>query len=159
MNGNDYADWVGSYIVNNFGTRGIKVYREVSMGKSIIGKNRRVDVLVVDETQSQAVAIECKYQSVSGTVDEKIPYTLNDAKAMQMDAYVVYGGGGFSKGITHMLEANELACFAEPADDATQNYRRTAKTRELDQILAMKFCWWDIFTDGKEPLLNNPVIR
>lgn len=152
MKGNQYSNWVGYYISTNFGERGVKVYSEIFMGKSIIGKNRRVDLLVVDENQNKAIAIECKYQSVSGTADEKVPYTLNDSKAMQMDAYVVYGGDGFSKGITHMLEANELACHAVPKDDDDQNFQQTANTKELDQILAMKFSWWDLFTEGKTPL-------
>lgn len=152
MNGNEYADWVANYIKQNFGERGLKIYREVSIGKSIIGKNRRVDVLVVDKTQNIAVAIECKYQSTSGTVDEKVPYTLADAKAMQMDAYIAYGGGGFSKGVVHMLEASELACHAEPSDNDILLYSQTKDTQELDQILAMRFGWWDVFTEGKKPL-------
>jgi len=152
MNGNQYSNWVASYIAANFKSRGIKVYTEVYMGKSIIGKNRRVDILVVNEKQNTAVALECKYQSVSGTADEKIPYTLEDSKLMQMDAYVVYGGCGFSKGITHMLEANELACHAEPTDGVDTNFNRNKETRELDQVLAMRFHWWDVFTDGKKPL-------
>ncbi len=149
MNGNQYSTWVGQYIKNNFGDRGIQVYQEIYMGKSIIGKNRRVDLLVVNEALNIAVPLECKYQSVSGTVDEKVPYTLQDAKAMQMDAYVVYGGAGFSKGITHMLEASELACHAEPKNENANDFNRTKNTRELDQILAMKFSWWDLFTNGK----------
>ena len=73
MKGNEYSDWIAEYIVSNFGERGISVYREVSIGKSIIGKNRRVDVLIVDEKNNKAIAIECKYQATTGTVDEKIP--------------------------------------------------------------------------------------
>ena len=57
-------------------------------------------------------SLECKLQNVTGTADEKIPYALNDAQSMQMDKYVVYGGDGFSKGVKHMLEAHELACYA-----------------------------------------------
>jgi len=152
MNGNQYARWVGHYITENFSGRGISVYSEIFMGKSIIGKNRRVDLLVLDESQNKAIAIECKCQNVPGTADEKVPYTLKDSEAMQMDAYVIYGGGGFSKGIIHMLEASELACFAMPPNSDETNYARTATTKELDQILAMKFSWWDIFTQGKTPI-------
>ncbi len=152
MKGNGYSDWIAEYIVSNFGERSISVYREVSIGKSIIGKNRRVDVLIVDEKNNKAIAIECKYQATTGTVDEKIPYTLNDAKAMQMDAYVAYGGSGFSKGVIHMLEASELACHAEPSEENILIYDRTKNTHELDQILAMRFGWWDIFTIGKVPI-------
>jgi hypothetical protein len=152
MNGNQYANWVGKYIKENFSDRGIKVYSEIFMGKSIIGKNRRVDLLVLDESQNKAIAIECKCQNVPGTADEKVPYTLKDSEAMQMDAYVVYGGEGFSKGITHMLEASELACFAMPLNNDENELGRTGTTKELDQILAMNFSWWDIFTQGKNPL-------
>lgn len=104
------------------------------------------------EPQNKAIAIECKCQNVSGTADEKVPYTLKDSEAMQMDAYVVYGGEGFSKGITHMLEASELAYYAVPQNNDESNFDRTTNTKELDQILAMKFSWWDIFTQGKTPL-------
>jgi len=152
MNGNEYSDWIAKYIVVNFGDRDISVYREVSIGKSIIGKNRRVDILIVDENKNKAVAIECKYQASTGTVDEKVPYTLNDAKAMQMDAYVAYGGSGFSKGVVHMLEASELACHAEPKNGDILDFDKTRETHELDQILAMRFGWWDIFTVGKTPI-------
>ncbi|KGJ91574.1 PD-(D/E)XK nuclease superfamily protein [Colwellia psychrerythraea] len=152
MNGTQYANWVGQYIKSNFSNRGVSVFTEVYMGKSIIGKNRRVDILVLDEENNKAVAIECKCQNVSGTADEKVPYTLNDASAMQMDSYVVYGGEGFSKGITHMLEASELACYAMPSDGNENNFNRTASTKELDQLLAMRFSWWDIFTENKTAL-------
>lgn len=152
MNGNQYSDWVANYIVHNFGDRGLDVYREVPIGKSIIGKNRRVDILVVDQANNKALCIECKYQTGTGTADEKIPYTLNDIRAMQMDGYICYGGNGFSKGVKHMLEASELAFHAEPLDESQNNFNRTTNTQELDQILAMRFCWWDVFTSGRVPI-------
>ena len=80
MTGADYANLIAAYILENFGDRGVTVYREVNIGKSIIGKNRRIDVLVLCEQQNEAFAIECKYQETHGTVDEKIPYALEDMK-------------------------------------------------------------------------------
>ncbi|GAA4357949.1 PD-(D/E)XK nuclease superfamily protein [Kangiella marina] len=158
MNGNQYSDWVANYIVYNFSDRGLTVYREVPIGKSIIGKNRRVDILLVDEAQNKAISIECKFQTINGTAEEKIPYTLNDIRAMQMDAYISYGGDGFSKGVKHMLEASELAVHAEPEDLSHVNYSRTPNTLELDQVLAMRFNWWDIFTSNKYPVkLQNEL--
>ena len=74
MTGKEYADLIAAYLVKNFGERGIKVYREVTLGKTIIGKNRRIDVFVVHEPTQKAFAVECKYQDSQGTVDEKIPY-------------------------------------------------------------------------------------
>ena len=152
MKGRDYSHWVGMYIAENFGDRGIDVYEEIYMGKSIIGKNRRVDILVVDVHNDKAVAFECKYQSTHGTVDEKVPYTLDDAKAMQMNSYVIYGGSGFSTGIIHMLEASELAGYSCPRNEDITDFSRTLNTRELDHLLAMSFCWWDIFTCGEKPI-------
>lgn len=162
--GKDYRDWVANYIKHNFGNRGINIYSEVSAGKSIIGKNRSIDLLVVNQDENKAVALECKFQCVGGTTDEKIVYALKDAESMQMDNYIVYGGSGWSPGIKHMLEANELACFAEPMalDDIDFTRHRAPRRRngenppthstvELDHILAMRFGWWDIFISDKEP--------
>ena len=43
MTGHEYANLIASYIVRHFGPRGLKVYREVNVGKTVIGKNRRLD--------------------------------------------------------------------------------------------------------------------
>jgi hypothetical protein len=153
--GTKYRDWVSGYIYENFSGRGIKIYQEVSVGKSIIGKKRTVNILVLNEAQNVAVALECKLQNVTGTADEKIPYALNDAQSMQMDKYVVYGGDGFSKGVKHMLEAHELACYAKPRNMQEADFRRTADTRELDHILAMKFNWWDIVVFNKSEFTGS----
>ncbi len=58
------------------------IYTEVSLGKTIIGKNRRIDVFLLREAHQRALAIECKFQNVSGTADEKIPYALQDLEAL-----------------------------------------------------------------------------
>ena len=152
LNGNQYANWVAKYIKTNFSSRNIVIYREVSAGKSIIGKNRRIDILVLDKLNDKAVAIECKYQGVSGTADEKVPYTLQDCEAMQMDCYVVYGGDGFSNGISHMLASSELACQATPINGNENDFSRSQSTKELDHVLAMRFNWWDILVEGKNPI-------
>ena len=109
----------------------------------------------MNEAQNVAVALECKLQNVTGTADEKIPYALNDAQSMQMDKYVVYGGDGFSKGVKHMLEAHELACYAKPRNMQEADFRRTADTRELDHILAMKFNWCDIVVFNKSEFTGS----
>ncbi len=44
MNGHEYASRIAAYVAEVYGPRGLQVYREVGLGKSIIGKNRRVDV-------------------------------------------------------------------------------------------------------------------
>jgi hypothetical protein len=147
MTGKEYADLVASYILQNFGSRGLVVYREVQMGKTIIGKNRHVDIFVVHPGTSTALSIECKYQDKLGTVDEKIPYAIDDMQAMGVPVCLVYAGSGFSQGILHMLAACPIA--AQCAPSAT--LERTRETRELDIAIAMAFRFWDLIVSHKQP--------
>ena len=156
LSGKEYADLVASYVVKNFGARGLTVYREVSMGKTIIGKNRHVDILVLHEATSAVLAIECKYQDTLGTVDEKIPYAIQDMQAMGVPVCLVYAGGGFSAGILHMLAACPIAaqCFPTPSLEPGR------ETRELDIALAMAFRFWDLVVSSKKPfVLPDPETR
>ena len=146
MTGREYADLIARYILKNYGDRGVTVYREVDIGKSIIGKNRRIDIFVI--SHSEAFAIECKYQDSQGTVDEKIPYALEDISAMHMGGCIVYAGSGFSTGVLHMLQASEVAAYCLP-DPETLNPSRD--TKELDHQLAVHFRWWDLLIRKKKP--------
>ena len=107
MTGGDYANLVASYVSKRFGARGLKVYREIHVGKTIIGKNRRIDVFCVCEPTNQAFAIECKFQDSEGTVDEKIPYALDDLRALPMAGCIAYAGHRFLPG--RALHARSLA--------------------------------------------------
>jgi hypothetical protein len=140
MTGNQYATLICRYICANFGDRGLSLYTQVVLGKSIIGKDRTVDVLIVEDATRLAFVLECKYQATQGTVDEKIPYTLDDLRAMRTPGSVVYAGTGFSDGILHLLRASDLAAYCLP--DAS--LARTRSTWELDHVLAQRFGWWDI---------------
>jgi hypothetical protein len=131
---------IAAYIVKNFGDRNVEVFTELKVGKSIIGKDRKLDVLVV--CGDRAIAIECKSQNVEGTTDEKIPYSLNDLEAMRIPGVLVYAGEGFSDGIVQMLRAHPLAAFCDPDPDTLE--RDPERTLELDVILAQTFSWWDL---------------
>src|SRR3954471_20727328 len=148
MTGNEYADLIASYLVKNFSARGVTVYREVSLGKTIIGKNRHVDIFVLHAESDHALAIECKYQDSAGTVDEKIPYAIQDMQAMGMSVCLAYAGSGFSDGILHMLAGCPIAaaCLPPPTLEPTRD------TRELDLALASAFRYWDVIVQGKKPL-------
>ena len=147
LRGAGYADLIARYVYANYQRRGISIYREVFAGKSIIGKNRRIDLLLVAEATNAAYAIECKYQRHSGTADEKIPYALDDIQALRMGGCIVYAGEGWSQGVLHMLRASAYAAYCLPNDTLTPS----DATRELDHLLAMHFCWWDILSMGKRP--------
>lgn len=147
MTGAQYANLIASYLSTSFGHRGITLYREVPLGKTIIGKNRRIDILVIEESTRAAMAIECKYQDSLGTADEKIPYALQDLAQLGMPVCLVYAGEGFSQGIQHMLAASPIAAQCLP--DAS--LAPTETTRELDAALAMTFKWWDLVVRGRAP--------
>jgi hypothetical protein len=147
VTGNEYADLIAAYLLRNYGQRGLSVYREVSLGKSIIGKNRKIDILAVEESSSKALGIECKYQATPGTADEKIPYTLDDLEAMHVPAFVAYAGEGFSIGVKHMLESHKLAAYCAP--DASLCPGK--ETVELDHVVAMTFGFWDQVLLRKSP--------
>jgi hypothetical protein len=149
MSGKEYADLVASYLLKNFGARGLAVYREVSMGKTIIGKNRHVDILVIHEQSSTVLAIECKYQDTLGTVDEKIPYAIQDMQAMGVPVCLAYAGAGFSAGILHLLAACPIAAQCLPLPSLEPG----RETRELDIALAMAFRFWDLVVASKKPFV------
>ena len=144
-----YANLVAAYVSKRFGPRELKVYREIKVGKTIIGKNRCIDIFCVSERTSQAFAIECKYQDSQGTVDEKIPYALDDLQALPMAGCIAYAGKGFSDGVLHMLGASRHAAYCLPVSSQTET---TTETRELDHLLAAHFGWWDVLIEKKNPV-------
>jgi hypothetical protein len=149
MTGAEYANLIAAYVARRFGARGIKVYREIRVGKTIIGKNRCIDVFCLCEATNKAFAIECKFQDSEGTVDEKIPYSLDDLEAMPMAGCIAYAGKGFSPGVLHMLRASTRAAYCFPVAEQGDS---TAETKELDHLLAMHFGWWDVFVGKKKPV-------
>jgi hypothetical protein len=149
MTGAEYANLVASYVSKRFGGRQLKVYREIRIGKTIIGKNRCIDIFCVAGDSNKAFAIECKYQDVQGTVDEKIPYTLDDLQALPVPGCIAYAGAGFSEGVRHMLAASRYAAYCLPLEGQVDT---TSDTRELDHLLAAHFAWWDVLTEKKKPL-------
>jgi hypothetical protein len=149
MTGAEYANLVAAYISKRFGSRQVKVYREIKVGKTIIGKNRCIDIFCVCEASNRAFAIECKYQDSQGTVDEKIPYALDDLRALPMAGCIAYAGQGFSDGVRHMLAASRHAAHCLPTADQTET---TSDTKELDHLLAAHFGWWDVLIEKKKPV-------
>ena len=141
MTGAEYRDLIASYLHKNFAGAGLVVYTEISLGKTIIGKDRYVDVFAVRQSDQRALAVECKYQDTRGTTDEKIPYALQDLEALRVAGCLVYAGSGWSPGVLHTLAASPLAAFCLP-DPLT--CARTAETRELDHAVACTFGLWDL---------------
>jgi hypothetical protein len=139
MKGHEYRDLIAAYLLHNHGAAGLDVYTEVSLGKTIIGKDRKIDVFLVHRESRAALALECKYQDVQGTTDEKIPYALDDLEALRVPGCLAYAGQGWSRGILHSLEASPLAAYCLP--DAA--LAPAAATRELDHVVAATFGLWE----------------
>ena len=155
MTGAEYANLVASYLATRFASRGLKVYREVRVGKTIMGKDRCVDIFCVSDEGQKAFVIECKFQDSHGTVDEKIPYALEDVRSLAMSGCIAYGGSGFSSGVIHMLAASPHAAYCMPA---TGQGIGTSDTRELDHVLAVHFGWWDVIVEKRSPVASDRLI-
>ena len=140
MKPHEYRDLIAAYIDVHYAQHDVVVYTEVSLGKTIIGKSRKLDIFVLRKSDQRALAVEAKYQEVQGTTDEKIPYALQDLEALWIPGCLAYAGPGWSKGVLHTLEGSMRAvhCLPEVPDLA-----RTTDTRELDHVLAAVFGFWD----------------
>lgn len=145
-NGRRFRRAVAEHLASKYAGR-LLVYEEVPIGSSIIGKRRKVDMLVVASDFRRAAALEAKYQSAGGTTDEKIPYALADCEAMHVPATVVYAGGGWSPGVLHMLAASAYAVHVKA--DAPD---RIADASELDVFLAEVFGFWETVVANRTPV-------
>jgi hypothetical protein len=159
MTGNEYKLKVARYIVTAYGSRGVDLYDEVTIGTSLLGKPRRIDLLILERESKRALALECKYQDSSGTVDEKIPHALQDLSALRMPAAIVYAGSGYSEGVLHLLRASPLASYCMPDESLRPLPRqRSAEafhsgTWQLDHVLAQSFGWWDVIIGDRKPMV------
>ena len=141
MDGHQYKRAIAAYIHHNYASHGLVLYLEVPLGKTIIGKKRKIDVFVLRPSDQKALALECKYQEGQGTTDEKIHYALADLASLWVPSCLVYAGRGWSTGVLHTLEAARLAAHCSPD---LKTYARSNATRELDDVLATTFGLWEL---------------
>ena len=154
MTGNQYKRRIARYLLSAYGSRGIHLYEEVSLGTSIIGKQRRIDLLVVHPATGDSLALECKYQDSSGTADEKIPYALQDLATLRIPGVIAYAGSGFSEGVLHLLQSSELAAYCLPDDLNKPQPRKSGESIDSGTWqLAVTFRWWDVVLAGRTPLI------
>ncbi len=67
---------------------------------TIYNEKGRTEFIAISKKYNFSIRIECKWQQVSGSVDEKFPYLyLNAIEAMPEDhVIIIIGGDGFKKG-------------------------------------------------------------
>ncbi len=88
---------------------GLDYRRKLTVGKTVYGRDREVDVLFRDARNGNRLAVEAKFQRVAGTADEKLPYAVLNLQTLPLPGVIVYGGGGFNLGALHWLCANTRA--------------------------------------------------
>lgn len=92
-----YKDWskqktnLGKYLIQHFPY------------KSIYNSNSRTEFVI--QENSRLIRVECKWQQVSGSVDEKLPYLLLNAieNFPENEIILLVDGGGFKTGAINWL--------------------------------------------------------
>jgi hypothetical protein len=81
--------------------RGIKAKTEFRCGRRLWGAVRYIDVVLAHG--GLRLGIECKYQSTSGSAEEKLIGTIKDIEAWPIPGILVFDGAGFSEKMTAYL--------------------------------------------------------
>jgi hypothetical protein len=84
-------------------TLGLEVHEQFKVARRIWGAVRRIDVVLKDPKTSKTLGIECKFQGVGGTAEEKIPSTVQDIGAWPIEGLVVFSGPGFTENMKAFL--------------------------------------------------------
>jgi hypothetical protein len=79
------------------------------MGRRIWGSERKIDVILTNPKDGWRLGIECKYQGVQGSAEEKIPSTIQDIEAWPIKGIVVFAGEGVSANMRAFLFASGRA--------------------------------------------------
>ena len=101
---------------------GLEVYQQHKSGQRIWGRARHIDIMLRDPDQRLRLGIECKYQGVPGTAEEKIPGTIQDMDAWAMRGVVVIHGGGFSENFPAFARASGKVIWFEELPDFLIDY-------------------------------------
>jgi hypothetical protein len=75
---------------------GLESREQVRVARRIWGAIRHIDVVLTHPQTRKTLGIECKFQAVTGTAEEKIPSIINDIAAWPIPGLVVFAGAGFT---------------------------------------------------------------
>jgi hypothetical protein len=101
---------------------GLAVRLEVRVGRRLWGAERRIDVVLTDNTTRRMLGIECKFQGGAGSAEEKIPATVSDIAAWPIPGIVVIGGSGFSANMRQYLISTGKAVELRDLEDWLKLY-------------------------------------
>jgi len=92
---------------------GLRVGRQIKVGRRLWGAERRIDLVLRRPDSGRSLGIECKFQGVSGSAEEKIPATIQDIAAWPIPGIVVFAGPGFSDNMRAYLHSTGKAVAHE----------------------------------------------
>lgn len=82
---------------------GLEGRKQVRVARRIWGAIRHIDVVLTHPQTRKTLGIECKFQAVPGTAEEKIPSVINDIAAWPIPGLVVFDGAGFTENMRLFL--------------------------------------------------------
>ena len=93
---------------------GLEASEQVRVARRIWGAKRHIDVVLTHPETRKTLGVECKFQGVTGTAEEKIPSTIQDIAAWPIPGIVVFAGIGFSENMTaFLLSTGKAVEFSE----------------------------------------------
>jgi hypothetical protein len=82
---------------------GLETREQYKVARRIWGSVRNIDVVLRKPDTGKTLGVECKFQEVGGTVEEKVPTTIQDIEAWPIDGIVVFSGEGFTENMKSYL--------------------------------------------------------
>jgi len=82
---------------------GLEPMEQVRVARRIWGAERFIDVVLTHPHTRKTLGLECKFQAVRGTAEEKIPATIKDIEAWPIPGLVVFAGDGFTENMRSFL--------------------------------------------------------
>ena len=96
---------------------GLEVRQQVRAGRRLWGSERRIDVVLTQPGSRRSIGLECKYQGVGGSTEEKIPSTIADIAAWPVPGLVVFAGEGFSSNMRSYLVSTGKAVELDDVEE------------------------------------------
>ncbi len=82
---------------------GLEPREQLKVARRIWGAERKIDIVLIYKETRKTLGVECKYQAVGGTAEEKIPATIQDINAWPIPGIVVFAGEGFTPNMKSFL--------------------------------------------------------
>ena len=107
------GDQLVQEVVALAGSLGLDAHTQFKMGRRIWGAERKIDIVLTNPKDSRRLGVECKYQGVQGSAEEKIPSTIQDIDAWPIKGIVVFAGEGLSANMRAFLLASGKSVHLE----------------------------------------------